>query len=60
MAGFHSTSVAGVKAYIQNRVSGLYLNSRFWWTNKKSKVSFPTVAAARNYAEKCNAECEII
>lgn len=60
MAGHHSCSVAGVKAYLQNVSTGLYLNNKGWWSKQKVKVSFPSRIAVMNYAERNNATYQII
>lgn len=59
MAGHHSTALTGVKAYLQNRKTGLYLNNKGWWSEKRIKVHFPTIAAVAQYAERSNAEWQL-
>jgi hypothetical protein len=60
MAGYHVTSLTGVKCYVQNKVTGLYLNKKGYWQDKRVRVSLPTKMSAFNYAESLNANCEFV
>lgn len=60
MSGHHTSAVAGVKAYVRNNVTELYLNNKGWWSKQKVKVSFPSRIAVMNYAERNNATYQII